>query len=584
MQKINNDKPTYLSEHLNIDKTEFEKLGVFNPIINLDTRLCTQPTLLKTSSNPIIRNSYQTYQKFFALLLFCLKESKHINDLLWQGAKNMTKFPEYQFTCIGYSKNSTAGRGTEFLFDNNMLLRAKNIITLAYDNPDIFLILPLIQENIAGDRISDMLQNIIDEDICKYTVDMMSKLNIKGNFIHHTKNDNSYNLLFNPYSKIPIKLIPVDILTNLPIADDVGKFILNKTKKEESLKKIANYNIANIWKQGVQKQKEDLLNEAKINDLFLIELCKVLSQEVSKPYNIKKDVQGRYRWLEDSKKIKQVELPKPQSKNNYNDIGYIEKVVTNIIMHFKEQIDLGYSKMFWSKENNKNYHVLQDCSNSMFCSIAKSWLEANHNEITIIKNENIFSFSTLFNENSVNVSLKHSSSSSLTKDYQELLEKSKNFKNVKSCFIVLNFKDKPSPNLKKVLKNQQSECKIFQINILYDNKPNEFYSNIAFENKLIDIDYRSKGGKHSYGAYRPLQSKVEELCQKELDKNINISANKLCNIVSNIILNNHIELLEPFQPFKNHKLTNEDWKKPTFYNWCNDFCKVYKATKEDILV
>ena len=61
-------------------------------------------------------------------------------------------------------------------FNDKILKSAKEIVDLADNNPEIFLLLPLLEEGIAGDRISDMVQNIIDEDICKYTQKIMEAL------------------------------------------------------------------------------------------------------------------------------------------------------------------------------------------------------------------------------------------------------------------------------------------------------------------------------------------------------------------------------------------------------------------------
>jgi len=38
-------------------------------------------------------------------------------------------------------------------------------VGIAQGDPDIFLLLPLLEEGIGSDRISDMAQNIIDEGI-----------------------------------------------------------------------------------------------------------------------------------------------------------------------------------------------------------------------------------------------------------------------------------------------------------------------------------------------------------------------------------------------------------------------------------
>ena len=47
-KRCNNAKPIYFSDYFKIDKTKLKDLGVFDPILNFDTKLFVDPTLLKT--------------------------------------------------------------------------------------------------------------------------------------------------------------------------------------------------------------------------------------------------------------------------------------------------------------------------------------------------------------------------------------------------------------------------------------------------------------------------------------------------------------------------------------------------------
>lgn len=147
------------------------------------------------------------------LYLLLLKNSKSVGDKCWRVAQKMVHFPEYQYTCIGYSSGNTEGRGSGIEFNDKIFQSAKEIVDLAHADPEIFLLLPLLEEGIAGDRISDMVQNIIDDEICRYTVDIMVQIRLQGNLSYETRNYKRYLLLQNPFSKHPIKLLPQDILS-----------------------------------------------------------------------------------------------------------------------------------------------------------------------------------------------------------------------------------------------------------------------------------------------------------------------------------------------------------------------------------
>lgn len=57
---MNPKEPIHFSDYFNIDKAILKELGVFDPILNFDTKVFVEPLLLKNSASEIIRNSYQT--------------------------------------------------------------------------------------------------------------------------------------------------------------------------------------------------------------------------------------------------------------------------------------------------------------------------------------------------------------------------------------------------------------------------------------------------------------------------------------------------------------------------------------------
>lgn len=153
---MNPKKPFYFSDHFGVDKAKLNELGVFDPILNFDTKVFVEPLLLKQSSSPIVKKSYQNYKTFFSNLLLLLQKSEKKDDKCWRAAKELVDFPEYQYTCIGYSSGTTEGQGSGIEFNDKILQSAIEIVDKAEGNPEIFLLLPLLEEGIAGDRISDM--------------------------------------------------------------------------------------------------------------------------------------------------------------------------------------------------------------------------------------------------------------------------------------------------------------------------------------------------------------------------------------------------------------------------------------------
>ncbi len=231
-QKTNKlSKPKYFSGHFNIDKSKLQELGVFDPILNFDTKVFVDPLLLKKSSSEVIRSSAKTFDDFFITLLNLVRISQQEDDKPWREAKRRVKFPEYKYTCIGYGSDSISGSGSGAYLNDKILQSAKEIADFAKDDPQIFLILPLLEEGIGADIISDMTQNIIDQHICEFTVDVMRKLGLESNCKHKARNGVIYELLANPFltaksnKQCSIKLLPNDILLNLSLADSFDEWL-----------------------------------------------------------------------------------------------------------------------------------------------------------------------------------------------------------------------------------------------------------------------------------------------------------------------------------------------------------------------
>lgn len=93
-----NSQPKHFLDYFNIHKAKLGELGVFDPILNYDTKVFVEPLLLKNSSSEIIKNSYQNYTNYFSQLLLLLQKSRNLDDKCWRVAKKMVNFPEYQYT------------------------------------------------------------------------------------------------------------------------------------------------------------------------------------------------------------------------------------------------------------------------------------------------------------------------------------------------------------------------------------------------------------------------------------------------------------------------------------------------------
>ncbi len=590
------EKPVLFSDYFNIEKEKLEKLGVFNPILNLDTKLFVEPLLLKSSKNNIIKQSYQTFIKYFEDLMILIKLSKSFsnNDIHWREAIRRVKFPEYKSTCIGYGSNSTSGSGSGRDLNEKILKNAKDIIESGSEYPQMFTILPFLEEGIGGDIISDMTQTIINDDICRYTKEIMDDIGLKGDFEYKTEQGIKYNFLYNPFSKCEIKFLPLDILTNLPMADNFDNWIVEIAQLNHHIRKQVNQIIGEAWlEKNKSDKKDDIKNILRTDKKFFLEIVKIITTENFDHYDLKEDKQGIYRWLEDAKRITKenhIKITNPLP----NDQESLKNAVLSIISDFKYLIENDEIwRIFATKRNGKKYFVNELYSQMFFYSSCQMWLDGQNSNITLLKefssvDDQIYLTFYCGKKNKILVQIKHASNNSLAKIYDRQIEISKTNK-IPAFYVVVNFKEDNSNQYDLIKQKEDSNCKIIKIDAIEPSKQMEFQLEsknnlpdffIDFENMPSDqslyFKEKQKGGQNSYQNYKPLKQKVEELCKKELKNGRCRSASDLCENVSYLIEEDYPELLDDFNPYKIHSEDGGGWTKGTFYNWCNDNYKKFK--------
>jgi len=591
-------EPIHFSDYFNIDKTTLNKLGVFDLILNFDTKVFVEPLLLKNSASEIIKNSHQTYKAFFVGLLLLLKKSTQTGDKCWRAAQKLVNFPEYQSTCIGYSSGNTEGRGSGIEFNDKIFQSAKEIVDLAQGDPEIFLLLPLLEEGIAGDRISDMVQNIIDEDICHYTVEIMVKIGIAGNFIHTTKHNHRYNLLQNPFSKQPIKFLPKDILSNLPVADRIDSVVYELAEHNERLRHVVNRDIGYIWLETTKAaRKEALLKELKTNKLFFIETLKALKDYSFEHYDLEKDYEGLYKWLENSKHFINLELSK-ETKECPDSLDSLTVAITSIIHHFKDLIEnKDIWRTFWTRHQSEYRHVRVYYSQMLFFTVCNTWLTSQNSNITInlLRDEKQLNLEfSISRESRFVLHIKHANNPSLVKGYTAILEKYRHLNNEKHVCLIMNFEDVQANQLREIKIIENPICKIFEIDVTNRGEekaedllelPDDNLDFIQFEDMLFEdtryLAEKRKGGESSHKDHQAIKAQVDALCAEELSKKTYPSAMQLSKQVAKRVIEEFPELLQSFQPYKTHLIDGSDWTNPTFYRWCK---KAYKSFKNKLEV
>lgn len=373
--------PRTFSDAFGIDPKKLESEGVFDPILNVDTKLFIDPLLLSESKHSEIKKEgLVRYRKHFEQLITLLKNSKSKNDKAWKTAEKLAAYPEITGTCLGYGAASTRGRAWGKVLRENFLTAASETISLGIIDPDLFLVVALLEDGIGADLISDMTTNIILNDLEKFNSRICKKYGIKTQLFSF-KNGMKASFARNPLIEkevTPIILVPTDILRELPIAncwEDIGDAAFNNA----DLRHRVNTNIGEIWKSSVRKdKKEDIRKEVYSSKESFQVLLESLQLAPKEPYDQTSDPSGFMAWMRVSKTFSK-KYPLKLKHSAKPTIDDIHNIVTAIIEHYRDLVEnKGLWKELWSGTKRRPEKSAQ----RIFFAIADVYCRINDLDIT----------------------------------------------------------------------------------------------------------------------------------------------------------------------------------------------------------
>lgn len=213
----------FVSDYFDLTEKQFEKfidLGVFDALLDKDSNFFINIIRLKKATVPEFIEAYQNLNKFFSDIATLLDaaDSPSMKDKMYRAARRKADFHEVNGINLGFA-SSSYGAGWGDIITDQFLRDAYQIVKKGSKQPEIFHLVSLFEENVAGDRVSDMIATIIVPEIKKYTLRVMTELEITKEHYPDMlfRGD---GLVQNPYKKAPILLLPEEILHELPIAKD----------------------------------------------------------------------------------------------------------------------------------------------------------------------------------------------------------------------------------------------------------------------------------------------------------------------------------------------------------------------------
>lgn len=375
--------PITFSQHFDLDRTRLDNLGIFDPILNVDTKFFIDPMLLDQAIDSSFAASARKYfNSYFEVVIKLIAGSKSRGDAPWRAAERKLQFPEVPFTCLGYGASTIRGSGGGAAQTSRLVQTASEIIALGVTDPDLFVAMALIEEGIGPDRISDMTTKIILPALVSYTEAACTKLGIEAKQMSFELSNGERfdgNLPLNPFDSRsgPVILVPRDVLRDLPIASD-WESIGETASKNSALRTDINERIASLWAETTRRDKSKIREWALSNDASFRDLLDLLKNIPVEGYDFSADPAGEIFWRKlltsfDSKDIARIE--RPDSWTREAILSIIDKIIENF-RHLVEDRRLSEELYHNGKPR------AEKAAQRLFFVVAHAFCKANNLDLT----------------------------------------------------------------------------------------------------------------------------------------------------------------------------------------------------------
>lgn len=95
------------SDYYGIPDAIFEATGALDPILDVDTRLFIDPSLLRITTVPELSESYSSVVAHFEDVLKIVGHIGKVGDRMWRQADKLLTFPEVAGLSIGYASKGS---------------------------------------------------------------------------------------------------------------------------------------------------------------------------------------------------------------------------------------------------------------------------------------------------------------------------------------------------------------------------------------------------------------------------------------------------------------------------------------------
>lgn len=361
-----------ISDALRVPHDEFEKAGVFDRFIGIDSRLHVDPHLLHSSQAPELRAAAQTLDIYWADTIVVLRNIFEHGDRFWRATLSRFTFPENSHVGLGYALAGATGSAIGRKTAESLVDTARQLVRAGIVDPKVFELVGLFEPNVGPDLISDMTVHIVNEHLLQYTARVCSDLGMKTN--QFTINGKAFQLPECPLTQEYLILLPKDILRELPVAfcwEDVDMVCAYN----ESLRARLNGLIGLNWRKATEDNKKEKLKSVLVeNPGALTDLIQQYREKKAEPYDFARDILGETIWL-DAGKVAAAQHPLDLKKHGKATPENIANLVRVICEHFRHLVeDCGLHRVFWTDDKKVRHERLPQL---LFFAVADSYCKSN---------------------------------------------------------------------------------------------------------------------------------------------------------------------------------------------------------------
>ena len=363
------------SEYFGISESAYKKSGAFDPVIGIDSLFFVDPLLLSKTKVAEFKDALAEVRDYFSGVITLLRAG---NDKARKLAHKKLILREVRGIGIGYGNETDDGSAVGPELARRLMVTAEELLGMGVNDPVIFEVMGLFEEDFGPDRLSDGLIRILLKRIYAYSERVTEELKIKETYAQKTYERN-YILAKHPLKDGPIIFIPHGILRDLPLANSFEDISAVAAFNDDLRQKFNSILAACFTQKDGKKPKKFEIRQYLLETKERIKTVVAAYQACSpEAYDFENDPAGLYLWLEKAKELVEsnpLTIPvKPKKEED------LEAVVRKILGTFKKFIE---TKGGWRSLYNDSKKPLNEShARHFFYATALMYCEASDIDIS----------------------------------------------------------------------------------------------------------------------------------------------------------------------------------------------------------